>query len=87
MAEQSTGPRGYNGPASRFSSKLSVLPSLCSSWTIFIIELYIYIYIYVALTTTPNIDCYRVGAAPKVYWLQVPTFVSPILLGAVSVLG
>ena len=37
-----------------------VLPSLSNSWIIFIIWLYI------ALNRTPNMDCYRVGAVPKV---------------------
>ena len=37
-----------------------VLPPLSNSWIITIIWLYI------ALTRTPNIDCYWVGAVPKV---------------------
>ena len=37
-----------------------VLPPLSNSWIIRIIWLYI------ALTRTPNIDCYWVGAVPKV---------------------
>ena len=37
-----------------------VLPPLSNSWMIFIVWLYI------ALNRTPNIDCYWVGAVPKV---------------------
>ena len=38
---------------------VSVLPRLSNSWIIIIIWLYI------ALNRTPNIDCYWVGAVPK----------------------
>ena len=40
-----------------------VLPPLSNSWIINVISLYI------ALNRTPNIDCYWVGAVPKVYCL------------------
>ena len=38
-----------------------ILPPLSNSWVILIIWLYI------ALNRTPNIDCYWVGAVPKLY--------------------
>ena len=44
-----------------------VLPSLCDSWMIFII--YLYLHIYIALNMTSNVDCYRVEAVPKVWVL------------------
>ena len=40
--------------------RLSTAPPLSNSWIIIIIWLYI------ALNRTPNIDCYWVGAVPKV---------------------
>ena len=40
--------------------QVPALPSLSNSWIIIIIWLYI------ALDRTPNIDCYWVGAVPKV---------------------
>ena len=40
-----------------------VLPPLSNSWIIIIIWLYI------ALNRTPNIDCYCVGAVPKIWGL------------------
>ena len=38
-----------------------VLPSLTNTWIIVIVGLYM------ALQRTPNIDCYWVGAVPKVW--------------------
>ena len=40
---------------------LWVLPHLSNSWIMHVI------WVYIALNRTPNIDCYWVGAVPKIY--------------------
>ena len=45
-----------------------MLPPLSNSWITVIIWLYI------ALNRTPNIDCYWVGAVPKVYYDKIPIY-------------
>ena len=47
-------------PVSGFGGLGWVLPPLSNSWIIIII------WLYVALHRTPNVDCYWVGAVPKV---------------------
>ena len=42
------------------------IAALSNSWIIFLIWLYI------ALNRTPNMDCYWVGAVPKIYALKHP---------------
>ena len=46
-------------------SRLGTAPPLSNSWIINIIGLYI------ALNSTPNIDCYWVGAVPKFWGLRI----------------
>ena len=44
--------------------KVWVLPPFSNSWIIIIAGLFI------ALNRTPNIECYWVGAVPKIKWLK-----------------
>ena len=47
---------------------VGVLPPLSNSWIVMILWLYI------ALNGTPNIDCYWVGAVPKIWSMQAWAF-------------